>query len=188
MTILRGPVQRIGAIPASIITGQVPVANGGTGASTAQGAQANLKGVYILSSGGVQVSHTGDTNEFTLATITVPANAMGANGAIRVTATWSNNNSATGKTFRIKFGGNNYISGTATTNICTRAQTEIHNRNATNSQVGGFSAASGFGGSTTLITSAVDTTSAVTILITGQLALLTDTVSLENYLVELIVP
>lgn len=40
--IIRGGIERISALPASALTGQVPVANGGTGAATAAAALVNL--------------------------------------------------------------------------------------------------------------------------------------------------
>ena len=43
----------------------------------------------ILAQSAVAVSKTGDTNEATLASITIPAGAMGANGSLRLTTVWS---------------------------------------------------------------------------------------------------
>jgi hypothetical protein len=142
---------------------------------------------------GTQVSaHTGDTNEATLATCNIPANAMGANGLLRITTTWEYTNSANNKTVRVRFGG---LSGTvyqavvSTTTAVSRLQADIFNANATNSQKGG--PAGGFAGgfsstAQTVVTSAVDTTAAVSLVFTGQLASAAENVQIDHYLVELI--
>lgn len=168
----------------------VPVASGGTGADTAQGATQNLGTWYVLAASGAQVSHTGTTAETTLATITVPANSLGANGAIRVYAAWSNNSSGNNKTFRVRFStisGKVFRARNQTTNISTPEHVLIQNRNATNSQIASNQAAS-VGGwqqdSSAVQTAAVDTTAATTLVITGQLANSGDTINLEQYVVE----
>lgn len=166
------------------------VAGGGTGSTTAQAAMAALKGVYILGQSGAAVAHTGDTVEFTLATITVPANAMGANGNIRVTAIISGSGTAGTRETKIKFGGTTFYDSTAVAGasyLSGRHQMQVLNRNVTNSQIGvntGNFAAS----STATVTSAVDTTSSTTVTITGQLSNSGDTITLEAYSVELMVP
>ena len=168
----------------------VPVASGGTGADTAQGATQNLGTWYVLAASGAQVSHTGTTAETTLATITVPANSLGANGALRVYAIWTNNNSGNSKTFRVRFSGaagTQFRSRSMTTNLTTPEYVLIQNRNATNSQVGGdvTGAAAGWASGTgAVITAAVDTTAATTLVLTGQLANSGDTINLEQYVVE----
>lgn len=141
--------------------------------------------VQVLAQSAVAVAHTGDTNETTLATITVPAGAMGANGSATVEALFSYTNSANAKTLRIRFGGTQMVSIAATTTVSTRLQIRIHNRNATNSQVSvGFSP--GFGSSTgPVITAAIDTTAAVNITITGQLASAGETITLESHAAEI---
>jgi hypothetical protein len=169
----------------------LPVAGGGTGASTAQAACANLSTWYVLAKSAVSVSHTGDTSETTLATITVPANAMGPNGVLRITTQWSYTNSANNKTMFVKFGGaagTAYLQCTATTTASHRDVRQIANVNATNSQKGNASAATAGGhGITTgaVVTSARDTTAAQDITIRGQLGNSGETVTLEAYTVEL---
>ena len=148
--------------------------------------------VRVLARSAVAVSHTGTTDETALATITVPANTLGANGRLRVTATWSYTNSANNKVPRIRFStisGTAYFASTQTTTAVMRAQVEIANRNATNSQVGGVSAGQGGWGNTgnALITSAVDTTAETTVVISGSLATSSETITLESYLVEVVI-
>jgi hypothetical protein len=167
----------------------VAVADGGTGASDAQNAQRNLKGVFIVASSAVASSVTGTTTETILATITLPANAMGSNGVVRITTLFSYTNSANTKTPRIKFGGATYGGSSVTTTTNVRDQRQIANRNATNSQIGNSAVLGSFAASSSaIVTSAVDTTAAVTILLTGQLTNTSETITLEYFLVELIVP
>lgn len=151
-----------------------------------------VKGVYILGASGVASSTlTGTTAETTLATITVPANAMGANGFVRITSSFVATGAAGTRTLRCKFGGTTFqatANGTTilgVANICT-----IANRNSTTSQVGGQGeSGTGVGGATlSPVTAAIDTTSAQNITITGQLGDAGDSMTLNTYLVELIVP
>lgn len=176
------------------VTGTLPLANGGTNATTAQGAAANLAACWVKQSW-VQVTHTGDTNEFALATIQIPANSIGPNGSVRITQLITYTNSANTKTFRTRFGG---VSGTSyntmavTTTATGRYQSQIGNRNSTNSQVG-FASGVGVGstgatwGFTTgaVVTSAVDTTASVDIVLTGTNSNSGETVALEGYSVEI---
>lgn len=142
----------------------------------------------VLAQSSVAVSAAADTNENTLATVTVPANSMGANGRLRITALWSATNNANSKTCRIKFGGTNFMVASIGSNATAFVEIFIGNRNATNSQVGTQdSDAVVYRTSTdTPTTAAVDTTADVTLLITGQKNTVAgDTITLESYLVEL---
>lgn len=151
-----------------------------------------VPGIYLLAQSAVAVPNTGNTTENTLTTITVPANAMGPNGSVRMVAVFSRNSGGTADVRpRIRFSG---ASGTqyatlaiTTANLTTKLQVDIANRNATNSQVGG--PAGGSGGWSTSgsanITSAEDTTAATTIVVTGQNTNSGDTLTLESYRVEL---
>jgi hypothetical protein len=172
------------------LTNDLAVADGGTGASTARGAQANLLGWYVLAASGVQVSHTGTTAETTLATVTIPAGAMGANGAIRISSVWSNNNSGNNKTFRARLdglAGSIMYSGVVTTTVSFNDPPRlIQNRNSVSSQVGRNAGSSGAGSSgSSIYTSSADTSAAVDIVFTAQLANTGDTARLEGYVVEL---
>ena len=164
------------------------VGNGGTGATSAQAACANLGSDYILASSAVAASHTGDTTETTLATITLPANAMGANGFIEIDVMWTCPNSANNKTLRVKFGATTVLSDVQSTTTFDRHSVRVQNRNATNSQVANanISSTGGFGPTgTALITPAIDTTASVSITITGQLASAAETLTLEAYVIRL---
>ncbi len=147
-----------------------------------------LTSFYLLATSAVAVSHTGSTAETTLATISVPANALGANGALRITAQMGYSGGTSTWTPRIKFNGTSFIEPAAFANtlLSARLQTQIHNRNATNSQVGTALIQANFSGvAGAVVTSAHDTTGALNITITGQLTNGADTVRLDSYTVEL---
>lgn len=146
----------------------------------------------MLGAPGVAVSHTGDTAETQLASLTLPGGAMGPNGILRVTTLWNYTNSANSKTLRVRLGG---LSGPAfQANVVTASnigvmQRTIQNRNSQASQVG-FNAANAtsyttVGSGTSVATGSVDTSADQNIVITVQLASAGETVTLEAWLVEL---
>lgn len=141
----------------------------------------------VLAASAVAVSHTGNTAKTTLASLTVPGGAMGANGCLRITSLWSYTNNANNKTPRVEFGGTQYYSSTITTAATSRMYRTIANRNAENSQVGGAASGAFNWGSTSdaLTTSSVDTSLDQNLVFSGQLANGGDSISLESYLVEL---
>jgi hypothetical protein len=158
--------------------------------ASAQLACATLQAPYVIAQSGAAVSHTGDTNETALATIPIPAGAMGANGALRITTIWSVTNSGNNKTPRIRLGG---LAGTAfmalniTANATLSDQRVIRNRNNEASQVcvNTGSPSGGFGLSTAAVTTgAVNTASAQDLVISGQLANSGETITLEAYTIE----
>lgn len=142
-------------------------------------------GPQVLGRSAVAVPHTGDTAEFTLATIAVPANLMGLSGELRVTARYSFTGSTNTKTFRTRLGGTQFTApGTATASqIGFVNQCLIMNRNSAALQLG-VGDSSGLGGFSVSYTGTVDTTAAQNITITGQLASAGETITLEGYLVE----
>lgn len=135
------------------------------------------------------------TGEIQFSSVLVPANAMETKGRLQITTTWSNNNSANIKTPRVRFGPNN-LTGTAfmalgvTTSIYISDFRQIMNT-AANVQKGslGVGTASGFGVSAGAPPAgAVDTTADAYVVFSGQLANGADLLSLQSYLVELILP
>lgn len=148
-----------------------------------------VNGVYILASSAVAVPHTGGTTETTLATITVPANSMGANGRLEIEALFSYTGGTDTWRPRIKFGGTTIHEQAAfgSTNVSAFLVTRLFNRNATNSQVApsvtqlNLSQNAG-----AVVTAAIDTTSSQDVVITGQLTNAADTITLEAYTVRLI--
>lgn len=146
----------------------------------------------VLYSSAVAVAAPADLVENALATITVPAGAIGPNGQIRIRALISYTNNANSKTLRIRLGG---IAGTVlateagvTTQLSSEFIGAIANRNAANSQIGRVDAFRGTGAATVypIVTSAVDTAVSTTIVITGEKTVATDAITLESVLVEVI--
>lgn len=148
--------------------------------------------IRILGASAVAVSGAADTNENTLATITVPAGAMGLNGILRVTTLWTITNSANNKTLRVRFGGAagvDYMGNILTTAANQFHQNIIANRGAANSQIGHAAAQTSYAPSSgSNVTSSVDTSASTTLVISGQKASAGETITLESYLVELILP
>lgn len=143
----------------------------------------------VLCTTAVAASAPSDTTEDTLATCTVPANAVGANGSLRIWTTWTVTNSANNKTLRVRYSGaagSQYLVATLTTSASGQYLTLITNRGATNSQVSSNGTGAIGGSSAAVVTSAADTTADTTIVVTCQKALNTETCTLERYLVELI--
>ena len=161
-----------------------------TAQQTALDLKQNKTDTWTVISSGVQASHTGDTLEHTFTTINIPANALGPNGMIRLTLNFSCTNNANTKTVRARFNGasgTQYLNSPLTSQARLHTPVFIYNRNATNSQIGGTNAGNqaGYGQSTSSqVTSSVDTTAATTIVVTGQLANASDTVTLESWSLE----
>jgi len=140
---------------------------------------------WVVAKSAVAVPLTGSTSETTLATITIPANAIGPNGQVEIYLFGSAGaNNANAKTFRVKFGGTTYATTLVTSALVVRAYSVIANRNAASSQVGFPTANDAITGTVAPITSAVDTTASVAIDITGQLGTGTDTITLESYFIR----
>lgn len=162
----------------------------GLSAADARNFAAQLGLWYVIGASGVASPVTGTTSETALATITIPAGAMGANGILRITGLATYTNSVNNKTLRYRFG--NGLSGTAfassvlTTTAATRLTMSIQNRNSASSQIGGLANGSLGGTSTANVTGTIDTTSSQTLTISGQLANTGETITLESYIVELL--
>ena len=146
---------------------------------------------YLVASSGAAVSLTGTTSETAMATVAIPAGAMGANGIIKVTSLWTYPSSANTKTLRIRLGG---LAGTAyhgyvaSTTLFHHTMDIIRNRNSQSSQVSGplNNAASFTAGSASVATGSVDTSAAQDLVLSGQLSSAAETLVLEGYTVEVI--
>lgn len=133
--------------------------------------------------------------EQVLATVTIPARTIGANGCLRISHSWTVQNTANAKNVRVRFGA--VGSGTGATEFQNQnyanvasgsSQIAICNRALTNSQVGnaGSGLTTSFGGSgTALATGAIDTTAATDVVISCTKGTGGETCSLERYVVEL---
>lgn len=140
---------------------------------------------YILASSWAPITAPADTNENTLATITIPAGAIGANGSLDVYALFRFTNGADDKITRMRLGG---ISGTIVhqlTHTTVNARdilVTIGNRNAENSQISRSAFWIPYTAPTNNPTPAtVDTSAATTLVITGQKETGANTLILEGY-------
>lgn len=145
----------------------------------------------LAASAATGMSHTGTADETALATVSIPANAMGINGGLLIYSAWSWTNSANDKIARIRFGGiagTQYWSNTATTTVSGADMRRIRNRNSASSQVGGAAntAALVVASGSAIVTSSVNTAAAVDLVFSGQLESAGESVTLENYEVWLL--
>lgn len=188
------------------VTG-LPVATGisglGTGVATwlATPTSANLAAAlnssaqtvgYVLAQSGVASSVTATTSETALATIAIPAGALGANGRISIEVNFTLTTSANSKTLRSYFGasgaglgGTALFSNAQTTNVTLHDMRSITNRNSASSQVATISVSNGTGGwgasSTATATAVINTANASELVVSGQCANAGDTITLESY-------
>jgi hypothetical protein len=133
-----------------------------------------------------EVSHTGDTNEVTLGTITVPADSMGAHGFLRIAALFRAMGAGT-HTFKIKFGGNDvkrtWYAGT--TMLIDFVPAFVWNKGAVDSQETGIMwGVSHLRTPETPTSFAVDTSADVDVTFTGQNTVAGDTAYFRFGLVE----
>lgn len=195
---------------AGLLTSNVPVSLGTSNALTAGSVElghasdatlsrlaAGTLGVegktipHVLGHGAAGYSHTGDTNETALVTVTIPAGAMGPNGFLLILTSWQVNNDASAKTGRVRLNGiagTSFLASSLANQVFGSHPTQIHNRNNASSQVGASPGGNqvGFGvGTSAPVTAAIDTTAAVDLVISGQLADGADTITLETYTVLL---
>lgn len=132
------------------------------------------------------IASPADTNENTLATVTVPANVLGKSGLVKVTAFWTTTSSANNKTLAIKFGGTAVVSNVHTTVAGVRHEVIVGNAGATNSQIATsntFTPAAVINAETT---AAIDTTADVNIVFNATKASAGETATLKGYIVEVL--
>lgn len=144
---------------------------------------------YVVEKAAVATSAPAVSTEVTLATIIIPANAIGPKGVMHVRGGYTFTNNANNKVLRVRYSGaagSQYV-GVTTNNTATFPfDFVICNRGATNSQVGLPTSSQGIWGQATAgtyVTSSVDTTAQTTVVITGQKTVPADTLTLEFYMV-----
>lgn len=113
---------------------------------------------FILVSDPVIASHTGDTNETTIKTYTIPANSLGPNGYLKFEFVgFAGASNANAKTIRPKFGGNLLVAASLANAVSNKLELWVIANGANNSQkylqIGGFTTTSG-----TVQTSTLDLT------------------------------
>ncbi len=164
--------------------------NGGASALADRIDIARKLGIWTrLGSSAVAVSLTGTTAETVLATIPIPAGAMGANGLLKISFNATSSGGAGNKVINYRLGG---LLGTSFVGIAVNSSGSarylawIQNRNSESSQVGGNRSGNPINNSSAgFQLSAIDTSVDTTLVITGDLADGADTVTLEQYLVEI---
>lgn len=148
--------------------------------------------VRIIGSSAVAVTNGATVTEDTFVTTNLAAGAMGTNGLLRVKTWWTVTNSVNNKTMRVRFSGGagtiaaSYVVTTAPSLVMV---TEIQNANATGAQMmANFGLSSAGIGINNPQRPSIDTSVATSVVITGQKALAGETITLESYIVELILP
>lgn len=144
----------------------------------------------VLGQSAVQVTAPANTAFNSLATITVPAGALGANGMITVESVWGMTNNANAKLVGVRLNGSTgtVISQNSVANFSsTTLLGFLANRNSASVQVTGTPNAVGGVGSTgtAVNTASVNTASAFTIDLVGQKATGGDTITLDMYKVTM---
>lgn len=142
-----------------------------------------LSPLILEQNNATQTPLTGTTTKTTLASILVPAGLVGLNGSLRVSALASCTNSANTKTLTFELAGSTLNTQTATTVASLFGTALISNRGSLSSQIARVYSPGG-GGS--FNTSAVNTAVDQILTISGQLALGSETMTLESYLVEVL--
>ena len=149
-----------------------------------------FRAIYILAGTGAAVVTPADATLDTLVNYSVAGGIMRKNGTLRITVVVSNNNNANNKTLSMSFGGVTVLSHVSTVLPVFRATVLVSNRGVANSQLSVNQGVNGDGSfflnGPTL--GAVDTTQAVPLLIQGQKAVAGDVLTLESFLVELLMP
>lgn len=142
----------------------------------------------VIASWAGTASVTGTTAETTLATLTIPAGAMGPNGYYELLCTWEMTNNANSKTLITRLGttgGPAFLNYALASSATAQALSVVNNVNAQNSQIGSHSNFHGVGNSTgTLITGAVDMSAAQSLFIRAILANSADTLTLKRYVLK----
>lgn len=91
----------------------------------------------------VQLSHTGNANETTVYTATIPGGTMGLNGTLHLPFLGSMNSNGNSKTMRIRINGTIVASFAVTNSSAGRMYFMMSNRNSLTSQIIGSSATAG---------------------------------------------
>lgn len=138
--------------------------------------------------GNTQQALTGTLTETELATFTMPAGSMGANGWFRFRTLFSTTDNNNDKTVRISMGGSDIVlnTGAYTGDEATARITQVWNRGAENSQVLMSSSSGKDPGESAqgITTTSVDTSADVVFTINATLSDVGDTISLEAYSFE----
>ena len=173
-------------------TGAPAAPTAAQGTSTTQLATMAAVKRQVLAQSGVAASVTGTTAETLLASVAFPA--LGINDSLVVETAWTVNNNANAKTPRVRvntstaLGGSTFVAYAMASTVRLGDVRSIVNRGATNSQIGlGNSGGAPIGAASSAhTTGSTETNAGGYVLLSGQLATSTDTLTLEYYRVELV--
>ncbi len=143
---------------------------------------------HNISVSNTQLTLTGTLTETEIATFTMPAGSLGANGWFRFRTLISTTDNANNKNVRITMGGSDIVNSTSgyTGEETTTRITQVWNRGAENSQVmmGATAAIDPSESGAALTTTSVDTSADVVFSIKGTLANAADSIHLQAYSFE----
>jgi len=134
---------------------------------------------------GSNSGYTGVTTTIQMAAAVIPAGLMGTTGAVRLTGYWAHNSSAGAKVAGILFGGSTVLTSSQTTTLGINLTKTVHNR-AADKQLIRVAVDNQIAQSVAPTLLSVDTTAEVTASLTGSVAVATDTMVLESFLIELL--
>ena len=130
------------------------------------------------------------TTEVTLHTVAIPANVLGAHGALRIRVNYSITGTANSKQLRVRYGGTEIVLVQLAAGDTANGALEavMHNRNATNVQLVNYWYRKNAAGDLATLggTGAVDSTAAQNITVTGQTANAADEITAQITMVELV--
>lgn len=142
------------------------------------------RGVWrAIASAVAAASHTGNTNETTLASIALPPLITG--DQVRVRSIWSYTSSANNKTLRARLGATSISSNLYTNTASAPLDFLIGIRGAA-SQVTGLATGLGTSSNSSPVASTIDVSAGATLTLNGLLANAGETVTLEEWVVELL--
>lgn len=136
---------------------------------------------------GSNSGYTGVTTEVTMAAAVIPAGLLGTTGRVVAEGNWAHNSSAGAKVAKVAFGGSTVLSVSDTTTLGIDIRKTIQNRSAS-SQIIRVAVDTGAAQSVAPTLLAIDTSAEVTVALTGSIATATDTMVLENFLIEVLLP
>lgn len=136
---------------------------------------------------GSNSAYTGTTSTIQMGGAVIPAGLLGTNGAVHLNGLWAHNSSAGAKVAAVTFGGSVVLSVSDTTTLSIDINKRVQNRAAAVQQIRvAVDTGAAQSVAPTLLT--VDTAAEVTAGFTGAVAVATDTMVLENFLIEVLLP
>jgi hypothetical protein len=137
--------------------------------------------VEVLSSYAVAVSCVSTGTDETLASFVIPAGILGPNSILQITPLWTFPSTGNNKTIKVKVGGITIYSATRTTSTKEAPLVVLANRNSLTSQIVPYDSNYFTAGSSSVLTTSIDMSNAVTVELVAQRANASETLSLEYY-------